>query len=153
MKLKRDEELKLKKLLGPLKDNARVQEMKRYIQHGRVSTYDHVNSVTRLSYWLDQRLHLKSDEKSLIRGAFLHDFYLYDWHKDPDKADGLHGYTHSETALRNASKHFKLNAKEKGIIRSHMWPLNITKVPKSREAWIVCVADKLVSVKETLFNR
>ena len=39
------------------------------------------------------------------------------------------------------------------IIVSHMWPLNITKVPKSREALILCVADKCIALRETLFER
>ena len=39
------------------------------------------------------------------------------------------------------------------MIRSHMWPLNPERVPRSKEAWIVCVADKLVSLHETLFRR
>ena len=39
------------------------------------------------------------------------------------------------------------------MILSHMWPLNITKVPKSKEALILCVADKCIALKETLARR
>ena len=42
---------------------------------------------------------------------------------------------------------------ERQIIESHMWPLNISRIPHSREAWIVCVADKCVSLYETVFRR
>jgi uncharacterized protein len=34
-----------------------------------------------------------------------------------------------------------------------MWPLTITKVPTSREAVIVCIADKYVSSIETIGKR
>lgn len=85
--------------------------------------------------------------ESLIRGAMLHDFYLYDI-----KAEGLtawqHGHRHPETALKNAERIFQLNRKEKNIIQSHMWPLHITHMPICREALIVNVADKWCALEE-----
>lgn len=53
----------------------------------------------------------------------------------------------------NAKKFFNANDDVQHIIYSHMWPLNLTHVPKSREAWIVCLADKYVSLKETIMER
>lgn len=152
MKLRPEEEISLGALLAPFKEDERVQEMKNYVQHGKISTYDHVESVTRLSYWINRRLHIGADERVLTAGAFLHDFYLYDWHLTDD-GNGLHGFSHSTTAKRNAIKHFGVGLKTQGVIECHMWPLNITKIPKSREAWIVCLADKCISTKETLLCR
>lgn len=130
----------------------KVQEMKKQISHGRVNTFDHSVSVTLLSVWLNDRLRLKADLKVLVTGAFLHDFYLYDWHV-PDPAHRLHGYHHADTACQNAIRYFQIGAREQGVIRAHMWPLNLLRVPRSREAAIVCLVDKYCSLREILFHR
>lgn len=132
-------------------DQANVQNMKSFLQHGRVTTFEHAMAVAKLSYRIDRFFHIKSSDTELVRGALLHDYYLYDWHH----FDGpLHGPYHPKKALENATEDFKdLTDKEKNIIASHMWPLGISRVPKSREAVLVCIADKIVSTKETLFMR
>ena len=85
--------------------------------------------------------------QALIRGALLHDYFLYDWH---DKANGhhWHGFTHPGTALHNASEDWKLTPVEREIIKKHMFPL--TPIPPTcREALLVCLADKICAAKET----
>jgi uncharacterized protein len=142
----------LEEILKDYRADARVQKMKKFIQHGVVSTYDHCDNVTRVSYWIDKRLHLHSDEEALVTGAFLHDFYLYDWH-EKNKFHSWHGFFHPQRACKYATRYFDINEKEQQIIKSHMWPLTLRCLPKSREAVIVSVADKLVSAHETLFQR
>lgn len=129
-----------------------LRQMEAYIHHGAVSTYDHCENVVRVSYWLNARFSLRADVEALVAGALLHDFYLYDWH-EPDPSHRLHGFFHAERSKRNAVEAFQIDEKIQGIIQSHMWPLNITRVPKSREAAIVCVADKVCCVIESLFHR
>ena len=138
--------------LFDLRQNPRVLLMKNYLQHGRVSTYEHCENVAKASIHLNHSFHLHADERIMVRAAMLHDFYLYDWHM-PDPSHRLHGFCHPERAARNAVSYFNAGVKEQQIIRSHMWPLTLTKIPRCREAWIVCLADKCCAVTETLFRK
>ena len=91
-----------------LLDHPQVLQMERFIQHGSVSCLEHSVAVAELSFWICRRLGLRADWNSLVRGALLHDFFLYDWHdKAPDRP-GLHGFTHPKTALKNAERLFPL---------------------------------------------
>ena len=137
-------------ILDELLEDARVGEMKRFTQHGSISTFDHCRNVASLSQRINRRLHLKADEEALLKGAMLHDYFLYDWHKNHFDSNGWHGFAHASVAMRNAREDFDIDPQIEHIIQSHMWPLNITRIPRSREAWIVCFADKVISGWETL---
>ena len=131
-------------------NNENFQSMKKYIQHGKTSVYTHSLILAYICY--KKSLKYKNiDRRSLIRGALLHDYFLYDWHlpRIISKRKGLHGYNHPKVALNNANNDFKLNKKERNIIRSHMWPLTFFHMPLSKEAWLVCKYDKILSIKET----
>jgi uncharacterized protein len=129
--------------------SAKVKSQKQLIQHGNVSVYDHTYSVAVLSLYLADKLNINVDEKSLVRGALLHDYFLYDWHVK-DKSHRLHGYTHANTALKNAKRDFKINKIEENMIKCHMFPLNLFSIPKYKEAKILCICDKLCAISETL---
>ena len=137
-------------LVDEFSRDERCARMKQFTQHGVVSTYDHCMDVAKTSYRLGKILHLNVREKELVRGAFLHDYFLYDWHSH-DKQ--WHGFTHPATAAENAGRDFSLTPREKNIIESHMWPLTLRQIPRSKEALLVCLADKYCSAKETLFRR
>ncbi len=138
-------------MILPTLKQKRIKEMKQYIQHGTISCYQHSIAVAYYSFLFIRKLHIRCDEAALVRGALLHDYYLYDWH---EKADWhrWHGFHHPNTALRNASCDFALNRREKEIIRKHMWPLTIVP-PTCREAWIVNTVDTMSSVIEFLMNK
>lgn len=123
---------------------------KGYIQHGNMTVNSHVLNVARYSLAISEKLHIRCSRRELIRGALLHDYFLYDWHKpDADNPHKLHGFYHPGTALRNAAREYHLTEREKDIIKKHMWPLTVVP-PRCREAWIVTTADKWCSLMETL---
>ena len=138
--------------LFDLKHDPNVLRMKAFTQHGRVSTYEHCENVAIACYRLNRLLHLNADVRTLLRGAMLHDFYLYDWH-DQDGTHRWHGFHHADRAADNAVRLLHVTDREYRIIRSHMWPLTPSRIPMSREAWIVCLADKWCSLIETVFRR
>ncbi len=122
------------------------------IQHGTVSVLTHSIMVAKYAYNLNCLFNLKCDPKTLITGALLHDFFLYDWHNIPKDIakQGLHGFRHPMVAAENARKVFGITPKEYSVIVTHMWPLTFTRVPFTREGWLVCMVDKFCSVMETL---
>ena len=139
-------------ILAPLDENPKVQSMRNYVQHGSVSTYTHCRRVARKALAIKRFFRLHIDEKTLLYGAFLHDFYLYDWHQKGDGSHKWHGFHHADVAAKNAMDVFQIDKEVESIIRSHMFPLNLTKWPKSKAAWVVSLADKIISIKETIFR-
>ena len=132
MQLSQTERERLSAILEQYDHHPKVQEMREFIQHG--------------------------DETTLAVGAFLHDFYLYDWHKQ-GSFHGLrhlfemHGFSHPGSACVNAQRVFGITKKEQNVIASHMWPLTFRHIPTCREAVIVCLADKYCAIVESMFRR
>lgn len=129
-----------------------MQLEKHFLQHGEVSVFAHSIAVTCACIWLSgflrTRLNIRLDERALVRGALLHDYFLYDWHV-PDKSHRLHGFFHAQRALENASRDFALGEIERDMILRHMFPLNL-RPPVFRESIVLCIADKLCAADETL---
>lgn len=128
----------------------RALVMLTFMQHGNTSVFEHVLSVARMTLFLAdvlEKLHIKVDRRSMVRAAVLHDYFLYDWHQK-NEYHNFHGFTHPARALRNASRDFRLNDKERDAIRKHMFPLTIVP-PTKRESWILCLSDKWCALCET----
>lgn len=139
-----------------IKKYVKIQKMlSKYIQHGKTNVYIHSRNVAYVSFMIarfcERKFNSRIDYDVLVVGAMFHDFFLYDWHSK-DGHPRLHGFHHPQIASMNAQKFYDINDETKEIIESHMWPLTITKFPKSLEAKIVCIADKFCSTRET-FNR
>lgn len=126
------------------------QSTKKHIQHGTMTVNAHCLDVAKYSIIISDKLHLGCSERDLIRGALLHDYFLYDWHdKGHVELHRLHGFHHPRIACENAMKEYELTLREQEIIRKHMWPLTIVP-PRCREAWVVTMADKWCSTLETI---
>ena len=150
--LKRNFYIKLKQI-----DNYEevVRQESLYYQHGTTTVYKHSRNVAYFSLYIAKKLEtkyrIKFNYNNLIIGAFLHDLFLYDWH-EKDPTHRLHGYKHPITASINAKKICNVNEDILKIIRTHMWPLTITKIPSTKEAFLVCIADKIMATKEIIDN-
>ena len=109
MQLSDTERQRLTAILARYDQHPEVQRMREFIQHGDVTTYQHCKNVVLVSFWLNRRFHLGADETSLAVGAFLHDFYLYDWHKRSSfrglrRLFEMHGFAHPGSACVNAER-------------------------------------------------
>jgi uncharacterized protein len=129
-----------------LAKSTRINESKNYIQHGKTSVYEHSLNVTKMSCAIARFTGWQVDVSSLVRGALLHDYFLYDWHI-PAREHKWHGFRHPSFAFDNANRDCKLTYIEIDIIKHHMFPLTI-KPPKTREGLIVCIADKICAIQE-----
>lgn len=95
MKLSNTEIQEIHTILEKYCNSKEARSMKSFCQHGSVSTYEHVMYVTKVCYYLNKRLGLGSNVKSLVIGAFLHDFYLYDWHEKMTAISGMDFLMHT----------------------------------------------------------
>ena len=131
---------------SPVLASEKISGTKKFIQHGSTSCYAHSVAVAFYSLKLANQLRIPCDRESLVKGALLHDYFLYDWHTK-DKTHRLHGFTHPRTALANAMTDYRLNRIEQDIILRHMFPLT-PMPPRYTESAIICVVDKLCSIAE-----
>lgn len=120
-----------------------------HIQHGNTSVHKHCLDVARRCVRINRKFGLNAVERDLIRGALLHDYFLYDWHtRKRENYEFLHGFTHPRKALVNAEREYDLTNRERDIIDKHMWPMTIHRIPKCRESWIVVAVDKYSALAE-----
>lgn len=135
-------------------------ETRQFEHHGDGnSVYDHSLATARVAYAIAKALDLNDNEvRSATRAALLHDFFGYDWHSDwfkqfQSRYSGLrrighmHAFVHGNIAAIRAHRYFGLTSAECDAIASHMFPIAL-KMPRTRIAWIVSLADKLVASRE-----
>ena len=80
-------------IAGEVVGKARYDQMKEYISHSDITVYQHCIKVARKAFDLAAKWGIPCDVRALVRGALLHDYYLYDWH-DPNKGFRWHGFKH-----------------------------------------------------------
>ncbi|MBP5415983.1 MAG: HD domain-containing protein [Clostridiales bacterium] len=132
-------------LSAPVLDTGLLNQLKEFKQHGKCTCYDHSIAVAKTALFLSMILPFRFKQKQLVKGALLHDYFLYDWHKV--KLEKLHGFHHPKIAAENAHRDFKITKIEENIIRRHMFPLTPIP-PKYRESVLVTISDKYCATKE-----
>lgn len=141
---------KFMEVAAPIIEHEEYQQMRK-IKHHDESVFDHSMKVAFYAYQMAYTHNL--DWESTIRGALLHDFFLYKFKKSLSLriiTDSIkHAIAHPLIAFENASKYFELNEKEENIIKAHMFPFGL---PKSKEAWIVSYVDKYIAAFEYASN-
>ena len=113
-----------------------------------VSCYDHCVLVSHSSWRVCRFLGL--NRRAAARGGLLHDFYLYNWQDRTSHPGVHHAWQHPDIALANARARFAVTDTEADIIRSHMFPLTLTKPHHTLEAAVVGLMDKLCAAAELL---
>jgi len=130
--------------------SSNMQQSMQFLHHGQVTVFGHSIGVAYVSLLLASKLNMRVDEQTLVRGALLHDYFLYDWHVR-ENWHKFHGFRHPGFALQNALADFRLNQIEADIIRKHMFPLTLFP-PKYKESLLVCIADKLCAIYEFFYS-
>lgn len=128
-------------------ETEKFKEIDKFMQHGNTSCFWHSIAVAYYSFKVFEFFKINYNVQSLIKGAVLHDYFLYDWHEN-DNSHRLHGFRHPKVALKNATQDFKIDLIARDIIEKHMFPLTL-KPPKYKESAMVCFIDKICSIYET----
>lgn len=145
------EEQEFKCFYWTLLQQSGLQQISQYSQHGSTSRLLHSVAVAYYSYRLARFSRLAFHWEELVRGALLHDYFLYDA-QDGNPAHKWHWTRHPGVAAENAKKELPLTPIEEDTIRCHMFPLTV-KPPKYREGVVVSLVDKVCSVYEFFSRR
>lgn len=98
-----------------------------------------------------EKLHIKTDKKSVVQGALCHDLGILgrdEKYKNNRECCLLHPKDSVDSARELLPE---MDSKTASIIRRHMWPLG-GEMPRSREEVIVSAADKYASVKDLAYG-
>lgn len=137
-----------KELIHDLLRSPEVLNLDNYDQHLNTSRLQHSLNVAYYAYLIARNMDV--NHKDLVRGALLHDLFLYNW-RDINASAQEHLEMHPRVALENAKKITDVSVVMEDVIVNHMWPLGNAK-PKSKEAWIVQASDKLCTILEVTYQ-
>ncbi len=148
MKISEEKKRQLEDIYQAFLHDDRILRMRDIFMHRGSNCYIHSFKVAKLAIKRALR-HSKGDLVTILVGAILHDYYLYDWRMDHSKKKE-HIYKHPYVAAENAERDFSIHEPIKKVIQTHMWPFNIDDFPKTKEARIISLADKTIYLKEIM---
>ena len=143
MSIKQKEEFN--SLIEDITNNKQFNKLNKELHHG-ITRYEHSMRVARWTYKVCKLFNMNNKD-SVTRAALLHDFYINNDLVSESGASKLG--EHPTKALENSLKYFELDAIQKDIIKTHMFPCNFD-IPKYKESWLVSGVDKAVSTYEML---
>lgn len=153
MKISDQQKEKLETIYQTFLHDEKILKMKEIQMHRGSNCYEHSFKVAKLAMKRALRSQRKNiDLETLLIGAILHDYYLYDWRKDRSKLKG-HAKKHEMIASENASRDYDVSPAIKKVIETHMWPFNFKNFPNTVEARIVNNADTYIAFIEALTSR
>ncbi|MCR5402337.1 MAG: HD domain-containing protein [Butyrivibrio sp.] len=124
------------------------------VHHHKTTVGLHSIRTAMIGLWIIDRLKksgIKVDERKVVRITLLHDLGMLG-RKKRYKNDFECGYMHPRNSADTARKIWKdIDIVSIKAIKSHMWPLSLN-VPTSKEAFVLCLADKLASYKDITFK-
>ena len=138
-----EKDIEYKDIVGHILTSDEFNKIKKFEHHG-VTRFDHSLKVSYYSYRLAKTLKLDSEE--VARGGLLHDFFISSDDRT-SKERFVSTFVHPKKAVTKANEVFNISEKEKDIIRTHMFPINLA-VPKYAESWLVNIVDKVVGFAE-----
>ena len=122
------------------------KKMREYKHHIKGNLFSHSLKVAYLCYKHHKRKNMKIDISEFVRGALLHDYYLYNLHDG--NRHKFHWFKHPKIALRNAlEKYPDLTKTQQDMILHHMFPITLNP-PKTKAGWLVCYYDKVVAIND-----
>jgi len=134
-------------LVKTILTNEEFLKLKKCEHHG-TNRFDHSLKVSYNAYKFAKKHNL--DYKEVAVGGLLHDFFFKENYGAKERLQSA--VSHPYLALENASSKFGVNDKEKDIIKTHMFPLNISDVPRYKESWLVSLYDKRAAINELSCN-
>ena len=128
-----------KSIVAYIMNNEEFLKIESSNHHG-TSRLEHSVKVSYYSYLIAKKLNF--DYEKTATAGLLHDYFITD--NDKTIIDSIKMlFKHSKIASDNAVNQFNVSEKEKNIIETHMFPINI-KPPRFKEGWLVSIVDKVV---------
>jgi putative nucleotidyltransferase with HDIG domain len=127
------------KIISPIIQDEAFEKMKHYRQHMFFTRFEHLIHTA----WLCERIAkwVWADHDTCVLAWLLHDFHETD----------IRGYEHGVIAAENAKK-YGVSEEVLAMIRAHMFPLGLGKVPTpwTKNFWVLKVADFSAATVEYL---
>ena len=151
MNILEEQKQRLESLYQSFLNDEKILRMKDISMHRGSNCYEHSFKVAKKA--IKKSLNKKNiNLEVVLLGAILHDYYLYDWRNDRSKLK-KHGKNHPDIAIKNAVNDFNISEEVKKVIKTHMWPINIKDYPNTKEAKIVSISDKAVTIVESFTSK